>query len=253
MGSGSRARSRQFKPRDNFAVEESHRASSSPPGETSGAATAFRVAATISQGDGALLVGVKGLGLGTSSREVDARWSPTMHATAKERTGGADPPDSADGRGGGGDAGDVDIPLHDGGDAIETTATSVVDPIADVRACDACPACDDRCGTPDCPSCGGPIEASHPTGDVEGDPRGTSLRLPPEDVAAAVDIATAAASNPHRAGWGRRVSWSLGAADDEVKVGVNTLGKQGRSSVPLTCCQVIRHRHERSLWLVSLF
>jgi hypothetical protein len=68
-----------------------------------------------------------------------------------------------------------------------------------------------------------------------------------------VDIATAAASNPHRAGWGRRVSWSLGAADDEVKVGVNTLGKQGRSSVPLTCCQVIRHRHERSLWLVSLF
>ena len=35
MGSGSRARSRGFKPRDNFAVEESHRVSGSPPGDVS--------------------------------------------------------------------------------------------------------------------------------------------------------------------------------------------------------------------------
>ena len=35
MGSGSRARSRGFKPKDNFAVEESHRVSGSPPGDAS--------------------------------------------------------------------------------------------------------------------------------------------------------------------------------------------------------------------------
>ena len=35
MGSGSRPRSRGFKPRDNFAVEESHRVSGSPPGDVS--------------------------------------------------------------------------------------------------------------------------------------------------------------------------------------------------------------------------
>jgi len=35
MGSGSRARSRGFKPRDNFAIEESHRVSGSPPGDVS--------------------------------------------------------------------------------------------------------------------------------------------------------------------------------------------------------------------------
>ena len=35
MGSGSRARSRGFKPRDNFAVEESHRVSGSPPRDVS--------------------------------------------------------------------------------------------------------------------------------------------------------------------------------------------------------------------------
>ena len=35
MGSGPRARSRGFKPKDNFAVEESHRVSGSPPGDAS--------------------------------------------------------------------------------------------------------------------------------------------------------------------------------------------------------------------------
>ena len=35
MGSGSRARSRGFKPKDNFAVEESHRVSGSPPKDAS--------------------------------------------------------------------------------------------------------------------------------------------------------------------------------------------------------------------------
>ena len=39
MGSGSRARSRGFKPRDNFAVEESHRVSGSPPRDASSGRT----------------------------------------------------------------------------------------------------------------------------------------------------------------------------------------------------------------------
>ena len=70
MGSGARARSRSFKPRDNFAVEESHRASTSPPGETSGGGAASLAAARLSFGQGASSDGIRGSGLGTAASVV---------------------------------------------------------------------------------------------------------------------------------------------------------------------------------------
>ena len=370
MGSGARARSRSFKPRDNFAVEESHRASTSPPGETSGGGGAASLAAArLSFGHGASSDGIRGSGLGpaasvagepcracraagastsgTHRGGATGRSPPRMsselaralaadaqvavaidhpHAVADDDEPGGDAqPRCTCGRGwnervrrlsesiaqglvaatvpatrgahdatnerigigigtgtaGGGGVGDSptcddDILLYDGSDEgrAREEAASVAEtrgeepgdsPTGDsqpgdspgVIPCDACPSCDDACGVQNCATCGGP--RGYRTGDVEALNGGSYRMAPPEEVAAAVDIATAAAANPRRTGWGR----SVGAADDDalnpklnlgtggLLVAGDTKGKKRRESVPLTCCQVRRHRHEGSLWLVA--
>ena len=376
MGSGARARSRSFKPRDNFAVEESHRASTSPPGETSGGGAASLAAARLSFGQGASSDGIRGSGLGTAASVVgepcracraagastsgthgggatgrspprrsselaralaaDARVAVPIdhpHAVADDGEPGGDAqPRCTCGRGwnergrrlsetlaqglvaaavpatrgahdatnerigigigigtaGGGGVGDSptgddDILLYDGGDeggAREEAAAAAAKTRGEERVipcdacpervipcpervipcpervipCDACPSCDDQCGVPNCATCGGP--RGYRTGDVEASRGGSYRMVPPEEVAAAVDIATAAAANPQRTGWGRSVGPS--GDDDALNPGTggrtvagDTGDKKRRESVPLTCCQVTRNRHSGSLWLVA--
>ena len=338
-------------------MEESHRASTSPPGETNGGGAASLAAARLSFGHGASSDGIRGSGLGPAAsvagepcracRAAGASTSGTHGGGATGRSpprrsselaralaadaqvavaidhpravaddgepGGDARPRCTCGRGwnervrrlsetlarglvaaavpatrgahdamnepigigvgtaGGGGVGDSspgdsptgddDILLYDGGDgdgAREEAATAAETRGEErVPPCDACPSCDDVCGAPNCATCGGP--RGYRTGDVEASRGGSYRMAPPEEVAAAVDIATAAAANPRRTGWGR----SVGAADDDalnpklnlgtggLLVAGDTKGKKRRESVPLTCCQVRRHRHEGSLWLVA--
>jgi len=125
-----------------------------------------------------------------------------------------------------------------------------------VHECDACSACGDTCDFVGCGRCGGAAAAELDSGGGGSGRRGSggggggsrdgggggggggeaeegaSL----EAVAVAKTEARAAAVNPQRFGWGRGSSGGR---------------KESGKGKGFTCCQVLRHRGEHSLWLVA--
>ena len=271
MGSGARARARAIKPRDNLHVEEAHRVSSSPPGERPISEARLGSSPTRREVGESRLEARADSGAGTSPSSPLARSAHylELHAERRRRALEADPdvaqpsePSSPGAQPPWRDAdlpGDADILLHveddrreDRDDRVsapsdptprnpDTAGRTAAGPAGagpgpGIVACDACPACDDRCLVPGCAACSGAsARRTASTEDIER--ASTSGGITAEMAAEAAAAAAAAAANPRRDGWGRVAGEHGGGG-----------GARLRS---FTCCEVARHRRADSLWLVA--
>ena len=234
MGSGTRARARAIKPRDNLHVEEAHRVSSSPPGEHPAEAR-LGSSPTRREVDESRLEARADSGAGTSPSSPLARSAHylELHAERRRRALEADTdvaqpsepsePGAQPPRRGADVPGDADILLYVEDDRREhidrhvsapsdptprnpdttgRTAAGPAHPGLGNVACDACPSCDDRCLVPSCVTCGGAsARRTASTEDIER--ASTSEGITAEMAAEAAAAAAAAAANPRRNGWGR--------------------------------------------------
>ena len=268
MGSGTRARARAIKPRDNLHVEEAHRVSSSPPGEHPAEAR-LGSSPTRREVDESRLEARADSGAGTSPSSPLARSAHNLelHAERRRRALEADTdvaqpsepsePGAQPPRRGADVPGDADILLYVEDDRREhidrhvsapsdptprnpdttgRTAAGPAHPGLGNVACDACPSCDDRCLVPGCVTCGGAsARRTASTEDIER--ASTSEGITAEMAAEAAAAAAAAAANPRRDGWGRVAGKHGGGGAAKLRC--------------FTCCMVERHRRAESLWLVA--